>query len=38
MERKGYEPNGPPREIYYSDPDEMPDPADYVTGIVWPLS
>lgn len=27
-----------PREIYYTDPDEVPDPADYVTGIVWPLA
>jgi DNA-binding transcriptional MerR regulator/effector-binding domain-containing protein len=33
----GHEPAGSPREIYYSDPDETPDPADYVTGIVWPL-
>jgi DNA-binding transcriptional MerR regulator len=35
---QGHEPRGQPREIYYSDPDETPDPADYVTGIVWPLS
>ncbi len=34
----GHEPAGPPREIYYSDPDATPDPADYVTGIVWPLT
>lgn len=33
----GHEPEGAPREIYYSDPDETPNPADYVTGIVWPL-
>jgi DNA-binding transcriptional MerR regulator len=35
---QGREPLGSPREIYYSDPDETPDPADYVTGIVWPLA
>jgi len=34
---QGHEPVGSPREIYYSDPDETDDPADYVTGIVWPV-
>jgi DNA-binding transcriptional MerR regulator len=34
----GLEPEGPPSEIYYSDPDETPDPADYVTGIVWAVT
>jgi DNA-binding transcriptional MerR regulator len=33
----GYETAGEPREVYYTDPDEVPDPADYVTGIVWPI-
>jgi DNA-binding transcriptional MerR regulator len=33
----GHEVIGDPREIYYTDPDEVPDPADYVTGIVWPV-
>jgi DNA-binding transcriptional MerR regulator len=33
----GHETAGEPREIYYTDPDEVPDPADYVTGIVWPI-
>ena len=34
---QGHEVAGDPREIYYTDPDEVPDPADYVTGIIWPL-
>jgi effector-binding domain-containing protein len=33
----GHEVAGDPREIYYTDPDEVPDPTDYVTGIIWPL-
>jgi DNA-binding transcriptional MerR regulator len=33
--QEGHEPAGSPREIYYTDPDETPDPAAYVTGIVW---
>jgi effector-binding domain-containing protein len=33
----GLEVAGDPREIYYTDPDEVPDPAGYVTGIVWPV-
>jgi len=28
---------GDPRELYYTDPDEVPDPTDYVTGIIWPI-
>ena len=35
---QGHDVGGDPREIYYTDPDEVPDPADYVTGIVWPLA
>jgi DNA-binding transcriptional MerR regulator len=37
IEEHGHDVVGDPREIYYTDPDEVPDPADYVTGIVWPL-
>jgi DNA-binding transcriptional MerR regulator len=37
MVENGHEPAGDPREIYYTDPDEVSDPADYVTGIVWPV-
>ena len=33
----GHDVAGEPREVYYTDPDEVPDPADYVTGIVWPI-
>ncbi len=28
---------GPPREIYWTDPQKTPDPADYVTEIAWPV-
>jgi effector-binding domain-containing protein len=37
MEEHGLEPVGDPREIYWSDPAEVPDPNDYVTEIVWPI-
>jgi effector-binding domain-containing protein len=35
---QGHDVVADPREIYYTDPDEVADPADYVTGIVWPLA
>jgi DNA-binding transcriptional MerR regulator/effector-binding domain-containing protein len=38
LTERGEEAAGPPREIYYSDPDETPDPSGYVTGIAWPLT
>jgi DNA-binding transcriptional MerR regulator len=37
MEANGLEPTGAPREVYESDPAEVPDPNDYVTEIVWPI-
>jgi DNA-binding transcriptional MerR regulator len=37
MEENGLEPAGDPREIYETDPNEVPDPNDYVTLIVWPI-
>jgi DNA-binding transcriptional MerR regulator/predicted transcriptional regulator YdeE len=37
IDEQGHEVSGDPREVYYTDPDEVPDPADYVTGIVWPV-
>jgi DNA-binding transcriptional MerR regulator len=37
IDEQGYEVDSDPREIYYTDPDEVPDPVDYVTGIVWPV-
>ncbi len=37
MEENGLTAVGDPREIYVSDPDEVPDPNDYETLIVWPI-
>ncbi|MGI9597500.1 MAG: helix-turn-helix domain-containing protein [Acidimicrobiales bacterium] len=30
-------PTGPPWEIYTTDPGEVPDPADWLTEVVWPI-
>ena len=37
MEKRGLQPAGRAREVYLTDPAEVPDPADYVTEIVWPI-
>jgi DNA-binding transcriptional MerR regulator len=37
MERNGLTGTGPPREIYRTDPAQVPDPNDYETVIVWPI-
>jgi effector-binding domain-containing protein len=37
MEENGLTEAGAPREIYWTDPEEVPDPKDYVTEIVWPI-
>jgi DNA-binding transcriptional MerR regulator len=37
MERNGLTGTGPPREIYRTDPEKVPDPNDYETVIVWPI-
>ncbi len=37
MAEHGLRPAGDPREIYWTDPDEVADPNDYVTEIVWPI-
>ena len=37
MERNGLTGIGPPREIYTTDPAQVPDPNDYETVIVWPI-
>ena len=29
---------GPPREIYLTDPGEVPDPKDWKTQVVWPIA
>lgn len=34
---QGYEVCGPPAEIYYSDPAEVP-PSDYLTEVQWPVA
>lgn len=33
----GLEKAGPPREIYVTDPGEVPDPAQWKTQLVWPV-
>jgi DNA-binding transcriptional MerR regulator len=38
MDAAGIEPGAEPREIYESDPQEVTDPRDYVTQIVWPVT
>jgi len=37
IEERGLRPVGRAREVYLTDPAEVPDPADYVTKIVWPI-
>lgn len=37
IQEHGHEVAGPPREIYLTDPQETPDPADYVTEIQFPI-
>lgn len=37
MEENGLGSADDPRELYWSDPEEVPDPKDYVTEIVWPI-
>jgi effector-binding domain-containing protein len=37
MDAAGLEKGDEPREIYESDPQEVTDPKDYVTQIVWPV-
>jgi len=38
FERLGIEVTGDPREIYWTDPKEVADPADWVTEVVWPIA
>jgi DNA-binding transcriptional MerR regulator len=37
MEENGLTAAGEPREVYVSNPEEVPDPSDYETLIVWPI-
>jgi effector-binding domain-containing protein len=38
MERQGLTPAGDPLEVYWSDPQEVTDPNDYVTFVEWPIA
>lgn len=38
LEREGRTGNGPPREIYLTDPGEHPDPATWETEVIQPLA
>jgi len=38
MEERGLVPAGAPVERYESNPEEVPDPKDYVTIIEWPIA
>ena len=37
MEENGLTAAGAPREIYVTDPEEVSDPNEYETRIVWPI-
>ena len=37
IQEHGHEIAGPPREVYLTDPQETPDPADYVTEVQFPI-
>lgn len=37
IQEHGHEIAGPPREVYLTDPQQTPNPADHVTGIVFPI-
>lgn len=37
IDEQGLHSEGPPREIYLTDPGEVPDPKDWKTQIVWPV-
>lgn len=38
LHEHGLQAGGPPREIYLTDPGEVPDAADWKTQIVWPIA
>lgn len=37
MQARGYEPNDDPWESYLTDPDLVPNPADWETEVIWPV-
>lgn len=38
MERQGLTPAGDPVEVYWTDPQEIADPNEYVTFVEWPIA
>jgi AraC family transcriptional regulator len=38
IEASAYEPAGAPWEVYLTDPGEVPDPADWLTAVSWPIA
>jgi DNA-binding transcriptional MerR regulator len=38
IENAGLTPNGDPREVYLTSPDNTPDPRNYFTEVVWPVT
>ena len=38
IQAHGHETAGPPREIYLNGPDEVSDPAQLRTEVLWPIS
>lgn len=37
IEAQGLEPDGPPWEVYVTDPGEVPNPDEWKTEVVWPI-
>ena len=37
MGAQGLEPAGAPWEVYWSDPQEVPDPSQWKTEVIWPI-
>ncbi len=38
LHQQGLTAGGPPREVYLTDPGEVPNPADWKTQVIWPLA
>jgi effector-binding domain-containing protein len=38
MEKGGYRTTAPPYDVYLNDPQEVDDPADYLTEVTWPVT
>jgi len=37
MQDHGHESNGPARDVYWTSPAEIQDPAEYQTEVLWPI-